>query len=163
MRYNRRAIPVKKITIVIDDREKQGWKWLSDMYPVKTKRLKAGDYSIEGYEDKVSIEKKSGIPELLSNLTNNNRSRFERFLARLSKYPVKAIVVCEPLTEANVRYHLSVLYKKTRCRLTEQTIYFWLARITIYYKIPIIFAGPLAVRNVVSNMFTECKKVLKEL
>lgn len=125
-------------TVVMDDREKQPWEL---PYEVEVKRLKVGDYSIKGYEEVVAIEKKSGIQELLCDLTAKYRETFKRFLSKMEKMPVKCIVVPEELSEYNIRKALKVIQKKSkgRCQLTEATIHHWVSRIVIDYGIPMLF------------------------
>ena len=61
--------------------------------PLKTKRvcLKTGDYSIEGCEDKISIELKE-LPDFIACCTFE-RERFEAELLRMKEYPFRAIVI----------------------------------------------------------------------
>jgi len=53
--------------------------------------LPVGDYSIRGWENQITIERKS-IPDLL-NCLGNNRERFKRELEKLKTYEFKAITV----------------------------------------------------------------------
>lgn len=65
-----------------------------DAYPCQTKNgtLQSGDYSIQGFEERAAIERKSES-DLLGSLTQG-RKRFEAELARLRGYELRA-VVCE--------------------------------------------------------------------
>jgi len=162
MKYIRKKKPSReKVTILVDDREKQGWKWLKEEYAIESKRLKVGDYSIKGFEDRIAIEKKSGLMELFNNLARADRSRFDRFLARISKYEYKVIVVCEELSERNINYNLAILRKKSPTKMTAETIYFWVAKITMYYGIPIIFTGKRSIRGVVTNLIETVKREVR--
>ena len=89
-------------TTVIDTREqapfsfrgiksdaKQGGKPLIIKTTVKT--LTSGDYSIEGFEDRLACERKS-LPDLFQTLSHG-RDRFERELARLNLMDFAAVVV----------------------------------------------------------------------
>lgn len=53
--------------------------------------LSSGDYSIEGFEERVAVERKSAA-DLFSTLSTG-RDRFTRELARLSRYDCAAVVV----------------------------------------------------------------------
>lgn len=110
-------------------------------YEMKRVHLKTGDYTIEGYEDKMVIEKKSGLAELLGNLTASYRPTFKRFLARLSEVPIKAIVVEDDLSRVTSVIKELQSRSNGRSRLTETTVYYWVAQITLHYRIPIIFTG----------------------
>ncbi len=83
--------------IIRDTREQNGF-FVDDFtrgnIVVIDKKLNAGDYSIEGLEDKVSIERKATTGELYINLSKKtNKERFYRELEILSK--MKAYIVCE--------------------------------------------------------------------
>lgn len=135
-----------------DDREKQPWN-LS--YPTKVKRLEVGDYSFDGLEKLVAIEKKSGLIELLNDLTASYRPTFERFLKRLSKVPVRCIVVGEPLSEWRVHKALKIVKEKSRgkSQLIPRTIYYWLGEMMMTYNIPVLFLDPVTREHVLREVF----------
>lgn len=64
-----------------------------DLSPLKTivKGLKVGDYSVEGYEDKIAIERKS-LQDFIG-CCGSSRERFERNIERLQLVPFRAIVI----------------------------------------------------------------------
>ena len=126
----------KAVTILVDDRERNPWTIPHPDFKFKKKRLKVGDYSIKGYEDQVAIEKKSGIVELISNLSGKDRPRFKRFLEKLSKYPIKCILI-----EASMSHIESAFRSCPKTHLEPASIYYWLSVITIKYKIPTLFIG----------------------
>lgn len=124
------------VTILVDDRERNPWTIPNPDFKFETQRLKVGDYTIKGYEDKVAIEKKSGIVELISNLSGKDRPRFKRFLEKLSEYPIKCIVI-----EASMS-HIDAAFRSCRkTHLEPASIYYWISVINIKYKIPTIFIG----------------------
>ena len=135
-----------------DDREKQPWN-LS--YPTKVKRLEVGDYSFDGLEKLVAIEKKSGLIELLNDLTASYRPTFERFLKRLSKVPVRCIVVGEPLSEWRVHKALKIVKEKSRGKRQSipRTIYYWLGEMMMTYNIPVLFLDPVTREHVLREVF----------
>jgi hypothetical protein len=59
--------------------------------PTKTAFLETGDYSIEGYESCISVERKSKADAF--NTISQGRQRFERELDRLNGMPFAAIVL----------------------------------------------------------------------
>lgn len=75
-------------TVVVDKREQ-----LAYTFPVPTTcaTLKTGDYSILGYEDQVSIERKSKADAYAT--IGAHRARFEREFVRLSEMDYGAVVV----------------------------------------------------------------------
>ena len=153
MRYKKKPkpVPASSPVILYDDREKNHWVLPWEM---KKKRLKVGDYTFEGYEDKVAIEKKSGIAELFKNLTAKERPRFVRMLKKLSKYEYKCIIVEDAITDIHLVYH-TMKKKAPKMELTPNTIFYWIGRITFDYKIPIIFSGN---RALIDMLFMEAYK-----
>ncbi len=61
--------------------------------------LKTGDYTLQGYEEVIAIERKKSTSELATNL-GKYKDRFEREMERLSKFDHKYIV-CE-FTESDL-------------------------------------------------------------
>jgi len=62
-------MPKSKPILIIDTREKQPWCFDDDddFQEIIHRKLDYGDYSIEGLEDRIFIERKSSANELLSN------------------------------------------------------------------------------------------------
>lgn len=86
-------------TIICDTREQIPY--LFDGYDWRRAMLKTGDYSLEGFEDMLAVERKNKL-DAWGCLTDG-RKRFERCLERLSLLDRAAIVIeasmqefCEP-------------------------------------------------------------------
>lgn len=156
MRYKKKSKPVSQdFVILYDDRENFSWQLPWEM---KEKRLKVGDYSVEGYEKVVAIEKKSGFGELFKNLTAKERPRFDRFLRRLSRYPIKCIIVEDELGNLERVYRL-IKRKAPKMRLTPKTITYWMSKTIVEYGIPILFIPKATKRFIIVDIF---KEVLKQ-
>jgi ERCC4-type nuclease len=67
-------------TIIIDTREQQPWTF--DHYATAHRKLDAGDYSIEGFENLLGIERKKSINEIANNIIE---PRFSNAIARLAQ------------------------------------------------------------------------------
>ncbi len=150
----------KTITILVDDRERNPWTIQHPDFKFEKCRLKTGDYTIKGFEDRVAIEKKSGIIELIGNLSGKDRPRFKRFLEKLSKYPIKCIVIEDSLS------HIDVAFRACpKTHLEPASIYYWLSVINIKYKIPTLFIGDNVQRReeFLYYLFTEIIKQLRTL
>ena len=82
----------QKITIIEDSREQSPLDF-GGMRGVCSVRqgLKTGDYSIQGYEDKICFERKS-VPDLVGTLIRGHE-RFLREMERMNTYEVKYILV----------------------------------------------------------------------
>jgi DNA excision repair protein ERCC-4 len=96
-----------------------------------TRTLPSGDYSIEGCESRISLERKS-LGDLYS-VIGAHRDRFERELERLARMERAAIVI-----EANLADVLNgTPYSKVHPRAVIGSVLTWYAR----YGIAPIFAG----------------------
>ena len=67
-------------TIIIDTREQQPWNFKH--HSVASKKLDAGDYSLEGFENILAIERKKSVCEIANNIVE---SRFKDALERLGQ------------------------------------------------------------------------------
>ena len=94
-------MPTKKsppFTIIRDTREKEGYTF----EPVETRyhtckgmvtqKLDTGDYTLEGLEDKLCIERKSSVAEFAGNV-GQDRHRFMREIERMKEFPHRYIVL----------------------------------------------------------------------
>ena len=65
-----------------------------DLSPMQTivRHLYTGDYSLAGWEEEISIERKS-LVDLVACVTGDDRKRFDKEILRLRGYPVKALIV----------------------------------------------------------------------
>jgi len=81
------------LVIVRDTREKAGYLFDAVAPPpvVKVRGLRTGDYSLEGYEDAVAVERKS-IVDAYGTFTNG-RKRWERELERMRTLEFAAVVI----------------------------------------------------------------------
>lgn len=67
-------------TIIIDTREQQPWSF--DNFAVANKKLDTGDYSIEGLQHLLCIERKKSVSEFANNIIE---SRFKDVVMRMSQ------------------------------------------------------------------------------
>ena len=122
------------MNLVIDTREQlpyRRWRHFNNSASVIVRGLRSGDYSLEGYEDRISIERKS-LEDLVSSLSQG-RERFEAELNRASSYPYFALVVeCSLRDIAEHRY---------RSRMNARSIFESLTAFSIRYRLPVFFAG----------------------
>lgn len=162
MRYTKRKTPPNGFTVMQDDREKHPW---SLPFPVEVKRLKVGDYTIKGFEDRIAIEKKSGLGELFKDLVKGYRPTFVHFLEKLSSYPVRCIIVEEPLSDWRVRAELKRIQtdSSNRCRMIPRTIYYWVGEIMMTYGVPILFVDPGTKDIILPEVFRAAQQKAREL
>ena len=85
--------------IIQDTREQSPFSFAFYECETTVATLKTGDYTLQGYEEIVAIERKKSTSELATNL-GKYRDRFEREMERLSEFEHKYIV-CE-FTESDL-------------------------------------------------------------
>ena len=71
-----------EFTIIVDTREQKPWSF--SHHVTANHKLDTGDYSIEGLEHILSIERKRNVAEFANNITER---RFKDVIDRLSKIP----------------------------------------------------------------------------
>lgn len=104
-----------------------------DLSPLKVivKKLDVADYSVEGFEDMIAIERKS-LSDMIGCITHE-RERFERMLEKLSTYPYKAIVI-----EAD---WANIDLKQYRGQTHQNSIYGTLMAWAMSYNVSLLFSG----------------------
>jgi DNA excision repair protein ERCC-4 len=91
-----------------------------------------GDYSLPGFEDRVSIERKS-LDDLVGCLMGSNRERFERELVKARYYDLFSVVVEAPLSSvSNGRY---------RSEMKAQSAMQSIIAFQVRYRLSIVWAG----------------------
>ena len=117
------------MTIIIDTREQIPFQF---SVPSIRKTLKAGDYSVLGFEDKITIERKE-----LGDLTNclgKDRDRFMKQMKQLSFFHIKYLVI-----ESSLPYILQGVFGYTK--INPDSILGTICKIAIEYEVSPIFAG----------------------
>ncbi len=133
MRINKNKI----IHIIRDDREKNPWDqgFFGSEFTVTTQRLRTGDYTIEGMEEFVAVEKKASWEEIASDVGRKTyRAGFIKSLRRLGKFPVRCMIICDDISKVR----RAQFY---RSQITSGTIVNWLINITMEYGIPLYCIG----------------------
>jgi len=92
------------VTVVVDTREQEPYGFDSESIASIRKALPAGDYSIEGFETRVAVERKS-MADFVSTVIRG-RKRFHKELEKLRDYDAACVVV-----EANYRDILGACYQ----------------------------------------------------
>ena len=116
-------------TIIVDSREQRPLVFPDDAIIVKA--LMSGDYSLDGFEHRIAIERKS-INDLFS-VIGNGRERFERELERLAKLERACIVVEGNLADVLEGARWSKVYPKA----AVGSLFSWWVK----YGVAPIFAG----------------------
>jgi ERCC4-type nuclease len=123
-------------TIIVDTREQIPWEF--GYHDTAKRKLDTGDYSIEGFENLISVERKKSVSELATNLSE---SRFVDVLERLSKIPHAYMVFEFDLNDVYSFPIGSDIPKKMwdKLRISGNYIIKRLIEIQLQYNIQIIF------------------------
>lgn len=137
--------------ILTDSREQAPY--LFTGYDVETQlmSLPVGDYSLPGFTDRVSIERKS-LGDLIGCLTTG-RDRFERELARGRVYDFFAVVVEASLAD--------VYNGKYQSAIAPQSALQSLVAFQVRYRVPFVWAGNRASGELMTHSFLA--KYLREI
>lgn len=116
--------------IIIDTREKRPYSF-SDRVTTMHATLPGGDYSLQGYETQIAIERKS-LDDFVQTLIHA-QERFSRELGLLRTYPRAWIVVEATLDD--------VLQGRYTSRAHPQSVLALTAALMARYGIPVLFAS----------------------
>jgi hypothetical protein len=153
---------MKTYTVVRDTWEKEAQGWFFS----KTNRcdgtvcrhLKTGDYSIDGLEETITIERKGSVKEFVTNL---HEARFVKQLERMAEFPV-AVVILEFEFDQLARWpdscpirveNLPAYLRRPGCGLAA----FWKMRLR-FPTVEFLFAGKFG-REAASSLF---KRVVEQ-
>ena len=119
-------------TVCVDTREQAPFAFTSidpfDEIPTQYIALKSGDYSIKGYESRITVERKS-IQDLYGSI-GADRERFEREMVRLASFEYAAVVIeGDSLAIANyAETHLQMAGKTA-----EHTMLSWSIKYRVHF------------------------------
>ena len=138
-------MPPNKYTVIRDTREKAGQGWFFE--PSKncggceSRTLKTGDYTIVGFEDVVTIDRKGSIGEFAGNLY---QARFLAELERMRSFTT-AIVLLEFSLDDVMNWPASSTIPKARWGSLKLTNFAFLKRLTelqlMFPHVHFVFAG----------------------
>jgi DNA excision repair protein ERCC-4 len=114
--------------IIIDTREQLPYFWGDDQ-PTIRRALPAGDYSIDGYETRVAVERKT-LDDFVNTITWG-RARFMRELAKLQQYDMACVVVEGNLTQ--------VAHHKYRSQAHPNSVLGTVIAICVDFDVPVFW------------------------
>jgi ERCC4-type nuclease len=118
-------------TIVIDTREQEPYSFDSRLVAAVRRALPAGDYSIEGLEERVAVERKS-LDDFVSTVIHA-RPRFREELRKFARYRAACVVV-----EAGVA---DVLLQRYRGEAHPNAVIGSALSIILDFGVPVFFCG----------------------
>lgn len=143
-------------TVIRDTREKKnhGWTWNARKgvcAGTVERKLDTGDYSLEGFEDILTIERKGSVSEWAQNVT---QKRFKNELLRLDKIKYPWIMLEFTVTDV-LRYPVGSGLPKNRMRyikLRGPAILRMTVEMMFQHRARIIFCGDNG-REITSSIF----------
>lgn len=117
----------KDFTIAIDSRERHPYKFEGSV--IKT--LKTGDYSIQGFENQITVERKQ--PQELFLCVGRERDRFTHEMERLAEFDYAALVI-----EGDLK---TLLEPSPFSRVSPKTVLNSLISWSVRYGVHIFFAS----------------------
>lgn len=139
--------------VIVDTREQQPWTF-EGQKGIQTvrKKLDTGDYSVEGLEHEVTIERKS-INDWVSTVLQD-RTRFYKELERMRSYQFRCVIIesgIEELTHQNYRSNVS-----------WRVIMGFVAEVTVGQSVPVYLAGTRAECQILASglLWMASKKIV---
>lgn len=129
--------------IVIDTREQTPWTFEGLSVGTTCAKLEAGDYSIEGLERRVAIERKS-IDDWCGTVLRD-RQRFYRELELLRALDFRCVII-----EASVRDITRHLYKSA---VSPEAVLGFVAEVAVGQSVPVYLAGSRAEAQLLACRF----------
>lgn len=117
------------VTLIVDTREQEEYSFDPRLVTVVRRALPAGDYSIEGLEDRVAVERKT-LDDFVSTVIHS-RARFREELRKLAGYRAACVVV-----EAGL---IDVLQKRARGDAHPNAVLGNALSLILDYRIPVFF------------------------
>lgn len=138
--------------VIVDTREQTPWTFEEQGVELVRAKLESGDYSVEGLESRVAIERKS-----LDDWTGTvmrSRTRFYAELERLRAFEFRCVIV-----EAGVREIMAHRYKS---RAAPASVLGFVAEISVVQSVPVYLGGTRAESQVLAGALLKmaAKKLL---
>jgi len=136
---------VKKPTIIVDTREKQPWDWECDdaFEEVRHEKLDAGDYSIDGMQHIITIERKATVDELFNNFTKDKK-RIAAEFDRLKDHPFKFVVIeetCDDIMNPHKYYVNKKKINRQSPKMPIAVVTSNLTKLMLENNVQVIFGG----------------------
>lgn len=154
-------------TVIRDTREQSGYGWTFDTHYPEHKppkcdgmiidTMRTGDYTLVGYTDLLSIERKTSFTELWGNYSSRKKIAFEAEMERMSELKYAYIIIESSLTPDIMELSPPQFTKG----VPGKSLIRWLMSLTIKYNVKIIPAGACG-RKIAQMIFEEVVRVEKD-
>jgi len=151
------------ISVIVDTKEKQPWTFDNDTQNISTKshKLKTGDYSIEGLEEVLCIERKKSVAEFAQNIT---QARFENELIRMEQYKYRFIILEFDLRHIDDFPANLPLKVRQKIKITSSYIMRRISEIQIHNQIDVIPCSnrtyaEFVATNIIKRVYEQSNKI----
>jgi ERCC4-type nuclease len=144
------------LKIIIDTREQRPWSF--DEYATANRKLDTGDYSVEGLENVLAIERKRNVAEIANNITE---SRFKDVIDRLKSFKYAFILLEFDLNNV-LEYPVGSTIPKrlwSKIRISPQYLLKHIIELQTDHAIHVIFCGSTS--NAEKTALAIMKRVFK--
>lgn len=149
--------------VIVDTREKSPWDLTSSsIREIKYQKLDTGDYSVEGLEDQLCIERKMSVSEIAQNV---NQKRFANELERMLGFRWKYLLIEATFDEVSNFPVLSDLPPNILKRLKVKGPYLvkCLTRMQTKYDLHVIYCGNRSNASwIAQNLMKEAVRITNE-
>ena len=125
-------------TIIVDTREQKPWDFPDHATAIQ--KLDTGDYSIQGLEHLLCIERKRNVSEIANNITE---ARFKDVLSRMSKYRFPFILL-EFDPQQVLDFPIGSDIPKNvwpKIKISPKYILKWIMEMSLLYNVYVVFCG----------------------
>ena len=129
--------------IVVDTREQAEYGFAC---PTVRRKLDAGDYSVDGYENVVAVERKS-LADFVHTVIHDS-DRFAVELAKLARFAAACVVV-----EADLDHVLRGLHSEALRSVAPQAVLGMAIHITLHWRVPVYWCGSRQAACVFTDAF----------
>ncbi len=128
--------------VIIDSQEKIPYTFSNSNFVKETtiKKIPTGDYTVDGFETELTIERKAYLSELVSCMSQN---RFMNEMKRMQEFKYRFLICEFALQEVLDWPHKSHLPQSTiaKIKITPQYIMKFLSEMQVYYGIQTLYCG----------------------
>ena len=135
---------MERPVLLVDTREKKPFDFEGDdsFLEIKHTKLEVGDYTLEGLENIIVIERKNSADELFMNFTAN-RERIKAEFERMSSVKIKILLIEESCEDIFNPYHYYVNKKpnKKNIKMPVAVVAQNLTDLMLLHNVHILFVG----------------------
>jgi DNA excision repair protein ERCC-4 len=134
------------VRVIVDTREQRPWTF-EDLPQIETRRakLEAGDYSLEGLENRVAIERKS-LDDWIGTVLRE-RQRFYRELERLRAFDYRSVVIESSVAE--------IMRGRYKSEVHPNVVLGFIAEVSVGQAVPVLLGGTRAESQVLAGRLLE--------